>query len=160
MKAVLLALAFVAIGASAAQAQGIGGMGTGYIDVATDPTGSEAYRTTQDPGWWQRTFVGWDQNGDGQYTGGERGVLPLAIDGVIGLCWSLTRPIIDRLLDSVPNDRIAAFAGYFAGIGYYFKIANAWLPIDYATVLLVSFYSFQGAFWAIKMVLKVIPFVG
>jgi hypothetical protein len=128
----------------------------GSITIDTDPNGSEAYRTTQDPGWWQRTFVGWDQNGDGQYTGGERGVLVMAWDGVMSLLWNITKPLLDRLLTLIPSAKFTAAVGYFAAVVYYFKIANAWVPLDYASGLLVAYYTFLSGYFTVRVTVKLI----
>lgn len=126
------------------------------IYTPSSPTGGEIERTTSDPGWWQRTFVGWDANGDGKYSGGERGVLIMAWDAICTVFTGVGNYAFDIVWRAIPTDwrpSAAQLVGYVA-------IANTWLPLDFMLSLFFSYYSFVAVFVTFKWTLKFIPFIG
>lgn len=118
----------------------------------SDPEGSEPKRTTQDPGWWQRTFVGWDSNGDGRYLGGERGILILVIDWAFGLFLALGRYVLDLAISALPT----AWKVDSSPLSSYCAIANTWIPLDYMLGLVAAYYAFLCVMIPLKMLLKVV----
>lgn len=115
----------------------------------TDPVGSEPERTTHDPGWWQRTFVGVDANNDGKYTGGERGVLLLAWDGITSIFNGVTEWVFSALWSVFPDDLLQDMAP----LAQYFRVVNLWLPLDYMFSLVVIYYGFLGGLMMTKLLL-------
>ncbi|MBL9095263.1 MAG: hypothetical protein JNL96_28850 [Planctomycetaceae bacterium] len=123
----------------------------------TDPSGSEPERTTHDPGWWQRTFVGVDANLDGKFTDGERGILIIAYDAIASVFQGVQDWIMSALWAVIPEDLIEDMTD-LAG---YFRIANLWFPLDYCFGLLVIYYGFLGGLLFVKMMVslwELIPF--
>jgi hypothetical protein len=152
MKTILLALLVTIAAPSFASAQD----GPNHIYLPTPPEGGEIERTTSDPGWWQRTFVGWDANGDGKYTGGERGVLIMAWDAIVSIFTGIGNYMLDLVWASIPNDwRV----GVEPMLGY-IKIANTWLPLDFMLSLYFAYYTFSATFSVFRWTLKFIPFIG
>lgn len=128
---------------------------THNIEMPSLSEGSEIERTTSDPGWWQRTFVGWDSNGDGRMTGGERGIGQTIWDGIKSKMIENGTAILDKLLDFLPTHVVTSCIGYYEQVLPYGKVANCWFPMDLAIVLIVAFYTFQVGYWICRMALKI-----
>lgn len=117
----------------------------------TDPQGSEPERTTHDPGWWQRTFVGVDANGDGKITGGERGILLLAWDAITSIFDGVTEWVFSALWAVMPDSLLVDMAP----LAQYFRIVNLWLPFDYMLSLVLIYYTFLAGLTMTKLLLVV-----
>lgn len=115
----------------------------------SDPVGSEPERTTHDPGWWQRTFVGVDANGDGKMTGGERGILLLAWDAITSIFDGVTEWVFAALWSVLPE----ALLVDMAPLAQYFRIVNLWLPFDYMLSLVMIYYTFLAGLTMTKLLL-------
>lgn len=152
MKSILLALLFVVGAPLVASAQ----TEPHKIFLPTSPEGGEIERTTSDPGWWQRTFVGWDANGDGKYSGGERGILIMAWDAIVSLFTGIGNYMLDLVWESIPTSWRVGVEPMLP----YIAIANTWLPLDFMLSLFFSYYTFSASFTVFRWVLKFIPFIG
>lgn len=149
MGRIILTIALLLSATASARAEG-------EIEQPTAPTGSELERTTSDPGWWQRTFVGWDANGDDKYTGGERGILIIAWDAIMGLFVGLGEGMLKLALTAIPEQ----WKPDTTEMVQYVKIANTWLPLDMMLGLFFSYYTFLSSYVAFRWAFRCIPFLG
>jgi hypothetical protein len=122
----------------------------------SDPNGSENFRTTQDPGWWQRTWIGWDRNGDGRYLDGERGLLLLAVDILMSAFGAIGKYMIDFALSTLPQNWKQDSSPLVGMV----TIANNWVPLDYMLGLASAYYLVTITWLSIRKVASMIPFLG
>lgn len=122
----------------------------------SDPAGSESHRTTQDPGWWQRTWIGWDRNGDGRYLDGERGLLLLAVDVLMGAFGAIGSYLIEFALSTLPQNWKQDSSPLVGMV----TIANNWVPLDYMLGLASAYYLVTITWLSIRKVASMIPFLG
>ena len=70
--------------------------------------------------------------------------------------WSALSGLADSFMSMLPQSfqvNCASLAGYMA-------IANCWIPLDLGLSLLLIYWGFVSMFVMIKMVLKLIPWIG
>jgi len=108
------------------------------LEYKPERVGERQVDTTADPGWWKRTFVGWDKNGNGEIKGDERGILIMAWDGIRSVGEGMREAIWSTLIEGVPQD----YQVQLEGLGEYFAIGNAWVPFDYLLGLVGVYYAF------------------
>lgn len=77
-------------------------------------------------------------------------------DWLLGTLTAIGEAVWGGFLQVLPDVSGTSLAPWFDVL----SVANQWLPIDAAVVLLGAFWTFSMSFTVVKMVLKLIPGIG
>ena len=85
------------------------------------------------------------------------GAIVQAVCAIATTMLSLVVPVLDVVINLIPE---GSWLGYIDGIGPYAMELNIWLPVEEVAGMLVVYWSFLVALAIVRLILKLVPFVG
>lgn len=107
-----------------------------------------------EPGFFEKVFLGVDENLNGQLEAGEKGILPTVIDwiGQIGM-YAVNGPL-DAVVAYLPNSATGEVALQFKQALYFI---NQWYPFDTMITYLILYFTSYFILTIGHFILKAIP---
>lgn len=90
------------------------------------------------------------------FIGSLRGLFWYILDWLVGYGTNAIQGTLDLFASVLPGP----VAGAVTAVAPYLELANAWVPLDFMLVGLVSYYTFAVTVYVSRHIIKLIPTVG